>query len=259
MMTFETYLPSAPLRPYVKAFHVIESHGVPLENRILPSTSLALSFRFAGQVAHRHNGHPTTVLPAALAGLRQSARLIHYAPHSGTVVTLLREGMAAAWVQAPLHETQGLTLGLDSFFAASEIARVEEQLGAAPNHRARVAVVEGFLLGKLQLHEPDQLVLRAVEVIRQADGRLSMAQLTNRMCLSPDAFEKRFRKAVGMLPKPFAGIVRLHALIKRYDPRQPLQRMALDGDYFDQAHFNRAFKRFTGLPPREFFSQTRAW
>ncbi len=258
-MTFETYDPSAPLRPYIKAFHLIESHGLPLENRILPGSAIALSFRFAGQVTCRSNQQCTPIPVASLAGLRQSARLINYQPHSGTVVALFKEGMAPAFFNGPLHETKGLTLGLDVFFAASEIARMEERLAEAPDHRTRVAVLEGFLLAKLRPHQPDSAVLHAVAAIRSANGRLPMADLASLLCLSQDAFEKRFRKAVGILPKPFAGIVRLQTLIKGYNPQYAMQQLALDGDYFDQAHFNHAFKRFTGLPPREFFQQGGFW
>ncbi|SEL41899.1 AraC family transcriptional regulator [Parapedobacter koreensis] len=258
-MTFETYQPSASLQPYIKAFHIIESHGLPLENRVLPGTSIALSFRFGGQIAYGYGQQSTLVPAASLAGLRQSARLIHYLPHSGTMVALLKEGMAPAFFRNPLHEMRGLTLELDSFFAASEIARVQDQLAGAPDHRARVATLERFLLAKLRPHEPDAATLHAVAAIHQAKGRIPMADLAERIHLSQDAFEKRFRRAVGILPKPFADIVRLQTLIAGSNPQLPVQRLALDGDYFDQAHFNHAFKRFTGLPPRAFFKQRRFW
>ena len=255
----ETHIPSPALQPYIKAFHSIESQGVPLENRVLPDTALALAFRFGGQVAHGH-GHQQSAIPeASLAGLRQSARLINYRPHSGTIVALLKEGMAPAFFREPLYEMKGLTLGLDSFFAPSEIARVQDQLFGARNHRMRLAILEGFLLAKLQPHEPDPAAVRAVAAIRRAEGRLSMVALADAMCLSQDAFEKRFRRAVGISPKPFADTVRLKALIDAYQPNSSLQHLALKGDYFDQAHFNRAFKRFTGLPPGQFFCQSRFW
>ncbi|MGV3761573.1 helix-turn-helix domain-containing protein [Parapedobacter sp.] len=255
----ETHIPCAALQPYIKVFHIIESQGLPLENRVLPDTALALAFRFGGQVASGH-GHQHAIIPeASLAGLRQSARFINYKPQSGTIVALLKEGMAPAFFREPLYEMKGLTLGLDSFFASSEIERVREQLFDAHNHRMRLAIVECFLLAKLRPHEPDPAAVRAVAAIGQAKGRLSMAALADIMCLSQDAFEKRFRRAVGISPKPFADTVRLKALIDAYQPHRSMQHLALQGDYFDQAHFNRAFKRFTGLPPGQFFSQPHFW
>lgn len=255
----ETYIPSPMLQPYIKAFHIIESHGLPLENRVLPDTAVALAFRFGGQVTDGYARQNTLLPSASLAGLRQSVRLINYLPHSGTLVALLKEGMAPAFFRDPLYEIKGLTQGLDSFFAASEIARVQDQLCEARDHRMRVTVLENFLLAKLRPQKPDPLMLGAVSAIQWAKGGLSMADLTDRVCLSQDAFEKRFRRTVGISPKPFADIVRLQALISGYRPHQPIQRLALEGGNFDQAHFNRTFKRFTGLPPREFFSQPRFW
>lgn len=255
----ETHIPSPVLRPYIKAFHVIEGHGVPLENRILPNTTLALAFRFGGRVINGLLREDTEIPAASLAGLWQSARLIQYLPHSGTVVALLKAGTAPAFFRNPLYETKGLTLGLDEFFAASEMAYIQNQLSEARDHYTRVAVVEKFLLTKLTPQKPDPVALHAVAAIRRAKGRLSMAGLANSLFLSQDAFEKRFRRTVGTSPKAFAEIVRLRDLIANYQPHQPIQQVALEGNYFDQAHFNHAFKRFTGLPPREFFNQPRFW
>ena len=255
----EIHIPTPVLQPYIKAFHVIESHHAPLENRILPDTTLALAFRFGGRVINGHPREDAAIPAASLAGLRQSARLIRYLPHSGTVVALLKAGTAPAFFQNPLYETKGLTLGLDAFFAASEIARIQDQLSEARDHDTRVAIVEKFLQTKLIPQKPDAVVLHAVAAIRRAKGQLSMAGLANSMFLSQDAFEKRFRRTVGTSPKAFAEIVRLRALIANYQPHQSIQQLALEGDYFDQAHFNHAFKRFTGLPPREFFNQPRFW
>jgi AraC-like DNA-binding protein len=32
-----------------------------------------------------------------------------------------------------------------------------------------------------------------------------------------------------------------------------LSQIAYDNDYYDQAHFNKDFKEFTGMTPKEFF------
>ena len=258
-MTIKTYIPSAALQPYVKEFHVIENHGTPLENRVLPGTGIALAFRFGGDVFDGVGAQQTIVPGASLAGLRQSARLIHYRPYAGTLVAVLQAGMAPAFLREPLHEAKGLTLDLDNFFTPSEVARVQDQLFEADHHHARVAIVERFLLAKLRPQAADPMVIHAVAAIHRAGGRLPIARLASDSYLSQDAFEKRFRKTVGISPKPFAEVVRLAALVAAYHPRQPIQRLALEGGYFDQAHFNQAFKRFAGLAPRQFFSQPRFW
>ena len=258
-MTIETYIPASTLRPYVKEFHVIENHGAPVENRVLPGTGIALAFRFGGDVFSGEEGQQTIVPGASLAGLRQSARLINYRPYAGTLVVVLQAGMAPAFLREPLYGAKGLTVDLDNFFTPSEVARVQDQLFGADHHLARVATVERFLLAKLRPQAADPMVIHAVAAIHRAEGRLPIARLASDSCLSRDAFEKRFRSAVGISPKPFAEVVRLAALVAAYQPRQPMQRLALEGGYFDQAHFNRAFKRFAGLAPRQFFSQPRFW
>jgi len=40
---------------------------------------------------------------------------------------------------------------------------------------------------------------------------------------------------------------------------QPLAQIALDAGYFDQPHFNKDFKLFTGVTPTEFFKSPLLW
>lgn len=69
--------------------------------------------------------------------------------------------------------------------------------------------------------------------------------------ISLDAFEKRFRKATGASPKHFSYIVRMNAVLAGMG-QQDLIQTAFDAGYYDQAHFNKDFKTFTGQTPSEY-------
>lgn len=79
------------------------------------------------------------------------------------------------------------------------------------------------------------------------------------MGLSQSALERRFRKAVGTSPKQFASISRLQYVSSRYAAGGSLSEIAHDAGYFDQPHFVKDFKAFTGQPPDAFFRTTRLW
>jgi AraC-like DNA-binding protein len=54
------------------------------------------------------------------------------------------------------------------------------------------------------------------------------------------------------LPKQFASIVRLRAAVESYGRGSSLTTVAHDAGYFDQFHFVRTFRSFTGEPPQRF-------
>jgi AraC-like DNA-binding protein len=56
---------------------------------------------------------------------------------------------------------------------------------------------------------------------------------------------------VGLTPKAFAQILRFDKGIRRLrrEGRRSLAEVAQDCGYYDQAHFNRDFRRFAGTTP----------
>jgi methylphosphotriester-DNA--protein-cysteine methyltransferase len=83
--------------------------------------------------------------------------------------------------------------------------------------------------------------------------------LANNLCISNDAFEKRFRKAIGTSPKQFSSIIRMKSIINQKQPGQTFTDLAISSGYFDQPHFNKDFKLFTGQTPLDFFKAPPAW
>ncbi|WP_423127129.1 helix-turn-helix domain-containing protein [Gaoshiqia sp. Z1-71] len=63
----------------------------------------------------------------------------------------------------------------------------------------------------------------------------------------------------GATPKRFSSIVRLNSIIRYNQKNQSISDMAFDGGYFDQPHFNKDFKLFTGQTPTDFFRSASFW
>jgi AraC-like DNA-binding protein len=64
---------------------------------------------------------------------------------------------------------------------------------------------------------------------------------------------------VGSSPRQFTSIVRLRYFIDRYSPYSSLTTASYEAGYFDQSHFIKDFKQFTGETPRQFFATARYW
>ena len=257
-MHLEKYIPADGLKPFIKTFMVIESDGG-MDNRILPGTSIVMVLRVRGNVLLKEE-NTTTGLPASLiTGIRQSARVMTYSKDTVTILVIFKETGAAAFFRQPLHELQGLSVSLDHLIPPQRIWDIEEQLYSAPTHPQRIAIVQGFLLSILHESSPDLLIRSAVQKIAQAHGNIRIMDLAKGLYTSRDPFEKRFRQATGTSPKQFAGIVRLRHLISNYPNNKNLTDAAHMAGYFDQAHFNKHFRSFTGQTPQDFFRSTPHW
>ncbi|MEM7085553.1 MAG: helix-turn-helix domain-containing protein [Bacteroidota bacterium] len=66
--------------------------------------------------------------------------------------------------------------------------------------------------------------------------------------------EQRFKSEIGISPKLFLRTHRVNRVIDqlRNKPDYSLTRITYENNYFDQSHFIRDFKQFTGLNPTQF-------
>jgi AraC-like DNA-binding protein len=257
-MIMSDYIPTELLRPFIRNYRIIESQHE-LVNRVLPNTSLAVAFRYKGQVSYIIDGMTDNLPTATISGLRKSVRLINYKKDAGTIIILFKEIGATAFFKQPVYELFEESISLDHFIAPKKVAIIETQLAEAKNNIQRIAIVERFLLSQLYNFKPDNLILTAIDKIHSTKGVFKIKELASTLYISNDAFEKRFRKIVGTSPKRYASIVRLKSVITQNTHHRNLVDIALDAGYYDQSHFNKDFKLFTGLTPTDFFKLPSFW
>jgi AraC-like DNA-binding protein len=250
-MKITRYIPVKTLQPFIKTFMIIESdHG--MENKILPDTSMVMAFRLRGKITDAAEA----LSASSITGLRNAPRLIGYSKDAATLLVVFTEGGAAAFFPLSLHELFGSSISLDNFMNTREI---EDQLMSAGNNEERISIIQYFLLSRLKFPHSDALILNAIQQIKNANGDLRIKDLSTDLYISQDAFEKRFRKITGTSPKQFAGIVRLKNIIAQYSNATNLTDIAYSAGYFDQAHFIKTFKSFTGETPQSFFTTPSLW
>ena len=257
-MKTERFLPAEQLRPWVKAFLIIHSEEG-MVNRILPDTSIVMAFRCRGNVHYVDESTKTPLSTSVLTGLRSTLRHVEYTAETTVLLILFQAGGAAALLKEPVHKLFDTSVPLDQLMPRWMITETEEQLAEVVTNSQRVAIVEQFLLKRLINNVEDELVKEAVRRIQLAKGVTRINDLVNGLAISQDPFEKRFRRIVGTSPKQFSEIVRLRSLIHQHSATQSLTETAYLAGYYDQAHFIKTFKHFTGQAPNLFFRTGRFW
>jgi AraC-like DNA-binding protein len=252
------FLPSPALQPYIKKFLIIECEQG-MVNRILPDTSIVIAFRLRGHVSYSANGATHDLPQSVISGIRESSRLVDYAKDTANLLVIFKEGGAAAFFKDPLHELGSISVSLDYLIDPSKVIAIEEELAAACNDNQRILIVERFLLSELKKTPSDLLIGEAIQKIKLSKGDIKIKELVAGLPISRDPFEKRFRKITGTSPKHFAAIIRLKNLIENYTDTHSFTEAAYSAGYYDQAHFIKDFRSFTGQTPHDFFKAPPLW
>ena len=257
-MKVESFHPSAALLPFVREFLIIES-DLDACSKTIPDTSMTMAFRYTGRVV-RMDGEEILTLPSiAVAGLRRSVRQFAYAGHTANLLVIFTPGGINAFSRIPAHELFEQHISAENLFHVTDLDEILERLAEAPDNKRRIDIIQSFLQGHLTNKKPDALINNALQLIRQHSGIIKIKDLTTSLYISQDAFEKRFRTMVGSTPKQYASIVRLRHLIKAYPSYSSLTDASYEAGYFDQSHFIKDFRLFTGQTPRDFFTSGEFW
>lgn len=253
-MRFEIFEPCDALKGEIASFVVSENEGNEVYH-VLPDTALVLGFQYNGRIALVTDNLYRPMAAAGITGLQNSVRSFKSITSTGSVLVKFKPGGAASFFRLPLHELFEQSLSLESMIDQKLIDIVEQKLEAAVNDIARIKIVESFLLSIRKVRQRDILVEGATALIQQARGNIRISDLAKQLLTSPSPLEKRFRSIIGASPKKYASIVRFKSIINASkDSCTPAAR-AYKAGYFDQAHFIRDFKRFTGQTPEEYFQR----
>jgi len=250
-MNIAQYIPSALLQPFIRNFLIIEARDE-MVNKLLPDTSIVMAFRF--------NLPETIAAPCAvLSGISGSVKHVKYARGVKTLLVIFYEASAASFFKQPLHELYGTHTSLNNLLPMAVVAEIENRLHEAPTDALKIQVVENFLTTLLTSREKDMPLHFAIQHIKNSKGLVDIKQLADSVYISLDAFEKRFRKITGTTPKHFSSIIQFRNAVKLYRISQSLVDAAHGAGYFDQSHFIRNVRRFTGQSPADFFNSGNFW
>lgn len=250
-MKFEKYTPADILKPYVKYFVVSENH---LENeyKIFPFSGLVMGFQYSGRLTSVNQKIETKLAPAGITGITDGYKIFKNTANIGTILVFFTETGFTHFASHAAHELFNLSISLDDIFEKNTVEKIEEKLAAASTNKQRVKVIELFLLSKLKHIQTDKLIVEAVKLIYQSKGAIRIKELNEKLFISQSPFEKRFRKIVGTTPKKFASIIRFHSVLESLGKSKSFTEICYENNFFDQAHFIKDFKQFTGNSPENF-------
>jgi len=159
-----------------------------------------------------------------------------------------------------LNETINESISPEDIFG-KEILNLEELLFNCKEDVLQVKLIEHFFYQKLLKHGRynDKVFDFFIAKILGHKGNINIENLSRSINISKKTVERKFIKKLGLTPKRYCRIVRLfHALkIPKTQNDFKLSSVAIDNGFYDQAHFIKEVKQFTGMTPKEYFGIDR--
>jgi AraC-like DNA-binding protein len=138
---------------------------------------------------------------------------------------------------------------------------IHEQLKNTPDVRARLDIIEKELVLVLIRNnnnaERFQKIFRA---LKQSENPLQIADFCRKNNIGIRNLERMHNKYVGVPANTYGTLNRFHSSLNRllFRDFSKFSDLAYDNGYFDQMHFIREFKRFTGGTPKDFVSKNNS-
>jgi AraC-like DNA-binding protein len=257
-MNYQTFQPCADLKSLVKCYWILE---IPADNnserqRIVPDGCIEMAF-ILGDDIKRFTSESDFILQPRAMVLGQTLEPFYIQPtgYVNTFAIRFYPYGFANFVTIPISDLANKETPIEDLFGVTQAKELEEKIIQAADTQQRIEIIEHFLLQKLNEQTTiDNIVKTTVDMLLSSKGSLTINNILKEDPSKRRQLERKFSKQIGISPKQLGRVVRLQTALKMLlsQKTDTLTEIAYESEYYDQAHFIKDFKEFTGINPKEF-------
>jgi len=257
-MKHKIFEPNSDLSTLVKCYWTLESpkEKTPTKNIIVPDGCMKLIFHYGDLYKHYPNKGISQILPNAfLIGQLTQPYEVEPTGETGTFFVCFHPNGFLPFTTIPIKEMENTAVPLEKLFG-KDGQEIQQKILNANSTWERINFIETFLHNRLtDAKTVDHIVKLTVETILTANGRLSVNELSQQNNINRRQLVRKFSSAIGLSPKQLSKTIRIQTTLKTLLTKDvtSFTDLAYENEYFDQAHFIKDFKEFTGLTPKEFY------
>ncbi len=257
-MNPQIFEPNSELAEFVKCYWTLESQKekTPITNTIVPDGTMKLIFHYGDLYKnHLENGESCILPKYFLIGQLTRPFVVEPVGITGSFVVRFHPNGFSPFTTISIKEMENTAVPLEKLFG-KEGKEIGEKILNAKSTSERISIIETFLLNRLTDRiNIDAIVKSTVETILTANGQLSVNELSKQKNINRRQLTRKFSSTIGLSPKQLSKTIRLQNTLKTLlsKSNKSLTELAYENEYYDQAHFIKEFKEFTGLTPKEFY------
>jgi AraC-like DNA-binding protein len=252
--------PLEHLKPYIRSCWVYESAlGVPAADPriIVPNGTAKILIPLQNPMTAfvRQKTMGAEEHHIYLAGLSETPTVITAdAKDTVTVGVELTPKGLYHFFNLSMHEMTNGLFNFEELFGGWG-ARLQHMLTNIENVQEKISFLQNALNYLLNKNMKDYSLLdHTIDVINESHGMVSVKELETQTGYSKRYLDMLFKEHVGVSPKRLASIARFQIFYKLWaqEKSKTFFKDNLYAYYYDQSHFIKEFRRFTGFTPQKF-------
>lgn len=248
------------LAPYIDTMWQFEADfGVPLEdNRVIaPNGKAKFIYTYTNALSTLENGLLTPYKEADILFIGiwdKPVTLVSKARTTGTIGIELTPSGLHRFTRFSAVEI------VNKIFSFSDIYGLPgneliQRIGNEDDISRRIDLIQQFLIQIIRINNRNNLLIDyTTEMIHATSGLVTIQELERKTGYSKRYLDQLFKNHLGISPKTFGTIIRFQHFYKAWANSDSLRfyQEDLHELYYDQAHFIKEFKRYTGYSPKQY-------
>ncbi len=262
MTFYKQYKTSPDLQPYIDCIW-FENLFDRIEHRckkqlLIPDQSVELIF--TDHKIHRsiEGRKEENGLKSHLAGMKTKWQ--HVSLTGSSLLSIRFKPFALRhFTRLPILDTIDQHLNIETVFGP-EVLELEAKLFEQTDIFQQIYLIEQFLKKCLHKHQLQPSFFDVLlDRVLKTYGQISIHELAHSFKISTKTVERYFLMHLGIPPKKFCRLVRFVYTIRLQQQCKniALTSLAYDAFYYDQNHFIKEIKKFTGLVPKRYFTSDK--
>lgn len=253
-MTIQTFLPSDALKPYIKHYWVLYSPTKLVNEVLFPSGYMELAINISEKAVNIQIGEQTGKMPT-LEILGHLKKPTWETIEAGTAILITRFYPHAGSLFLPCSASDFTNRSVDlSDVLNQNLSGFYNQLMEQPSTEKKIKVLELFLMQQLAKSRKNMKILDQVEqvcsFIDAKSDSFDIRKIATLAQRSERHLQNLFIEHVGLTPHALFSVQRFARSVHLIrNTSTALTDIGYECGYYDQTHFIKEFKSFTGVTP----------
>lgn len=257
-LKYQTFQPHPHLESLIKCYWTLEvpAQGDYQKQLIIPDGCIEMIFILGDDVKRYTSKNKFIIQPREMVlGQITGPFFIEPTGYVNSFAVRFYPYGFANFVSMPIRKLANKETPLKLLFGKKASQELGQKIKQTTSTKKRIKIVEAFLLNKLKEKTTiDNIVKTTIDTMLLTKGSAPINSILKNDLSKRRQIERKFFEKVGISPKKLSKVIRLQAVLKMLLNKQSenLTKLAYDNEYYDQAHFTKDFKEFTGTTPKEF-------
>jgi AraC-like DNA-binding protein len=249
-MRFQRIDPTGPAQKAIECYWIVEDEdATPVKQKIIPDGFTEIIFHFGDNYRVNLGGRWQQQAKSLLAGQITGHFFLENTGVTNILGIKLKPAAVAHLFGVSMKPFTDKVVELKKS-VGGKMKGLEAELRKSTDNDKRVKLVDEFFSVQCVRYPDEHPVDKALDMIFSKKGMIPVSDICKELSVGERYIQQLFQKHVGLSPKFLARIVRFSYIFQLIKENSPdWAGVVYEAGYYDQSHFIRNFKAFTGEDP----------